>query len=365
MHIRTGLLAASALLATTGSGWSQTGVPAVRGLYVGAGAGISWLLETNQSIHPLVSTDLATPSNHFRRRWDAGPLGLVNLGWGFGNGFRAEIEGAFRQNSEGGGSLLFSRNSAGGTSRSMGVFVNGYIDFNNLSPVVAPYIGLGVGYVWNRWSSVGGAVQGGVAHTLRVDDTKGSFGYQGILGLSFPIHAVPGLAIGAEYRYIGTPQPDFDGIQTAGAQTTRVAIRPATHSHNLLATVRYNFGRVGTAPPPSQPPRPANSFLIFFDFDRADLTPRAREILGQAAQASRTQQTTRVEVAGHADRAGTPQYNQGLSQRRANNAAAELVRLGVPRNAISVAAFGESRPLVPTADGVREPQNRRVEIVLR
>jgi outer membrane protein OmpA-like peptidoglycan-associated protein len=37
----------------------------------------------------------------------------------------------------------------------------------------------------------------------------------------------------------------------------------------------------------------------------------------------------------------------------------------VARNAISVAAFGESRPLVPTADGVREPQNRRVEIVLR
>jgi len=115
---------------------------------------------------------------------------------------------------------------------------------------------------------------------------------------------------------------------------------------------------------PTQP-GPARSFLVFFDFDRADLTPRAREIIAQAAQASRSQQTTRIEVAGHADRSGTPQYNQGLSQRRANNVAAELVRNGVPRGAISVAAFGESRPLVPTADGVREPQNRRVEIVLR
>jgi outer membrane protein OmpA-like peptidoglycan-associated protein len=45
--------------------------------------------------------------------------------------------------------------------------------------------------------------------------------------------------------------------------------------------------------------------------------------------------------------------------------AAELVRRGVQRNIITVQAFGESRPLVPTADGVREPQNRRVEIVLR
>ena len=85
----------------------------------------------------------------------------------------------------------------------------------------------------------------------------------------------------------------------------------------------------------------------------------------EAAQAAQSQQTTRIEVAGHADRSGTPQYNQRLSQRRADNVAAELVRRGVPRNAIVVTAFGESRPLVPTADGVREPQNRRVEIVLR
>ncbi|EFH11315.1 OmpA family protein, partial [Teichococcus cervicalis] len=97
----------------------------------------------------------------------------------------------------------------------------------------------------------------------------------------------------------------------------------------------------------------------------ADLTDRARQIISEAAQNSGRVQTTRIEVAGHADRAGSPQYNQRLSQRRADAVAAELVRLGVARSAISVQAFGESRPLVPTADGVREPQNRRVEIVLR
>ena len=76
-------------------------------------------------------------------------------------------------------------------------------------------------------------------------------------------------------------------------------------------------------------------------------------------------QTTRIEVAGHADRSGTPAYNQRLSQRRADAVAAELVRQGIARNEIAVSAYGESRPLVPTADGVREPQNRRVEIVLK
>ena len=75
-------------------------------------------------------------------------------------------------------------------------------------------------------------------------------------------------------------------------------------------------------------------------------------------------QTTRIEVAGHADRSGSPQYNQRLSQRRADNVAAELVRQGVSRGDIAVSAYGETRPLVPTADGVREPQNRRVEIVM-
>jgi len=70
-------------------------------------------------------------------------------------------------------------------------------------------------------------------------------------------------------------------------------------------------------------------------------------------------------VAGHADRSGTPQYNQGLSMRRAQAVAAELVRLGVKQQAIAISAFGDTRPLVPTAAGVREPQNRRVEIVLK
>jgi outer membrane protein OmpA-like peptidoglycan-associated protein len=75
--------------------------------------------------------------------------------------------------------------------------------------------------------------------------------------------------------------------------------------------------------------------------------------------------STRIEVSGHADRSGSDAYNQALSMRRAEAVAAELTRRGVPRTEMVIQAFGESRPLVPTADGVREPQNRRVEIILR
>ena len=117
--------------------------------------------------------------------------------------------------------------------------------------------------------------------------------------------------------------------------------------------------------PAAAAPAPARTYLVFFDWDRADITDRARQIIAEAATNSTRVQTTRIEVAGHADRSGTPQYNQRLSQRRADTVAAELVRNGVQRSQIGVQAFGESRPLVATADGVREPQNRRVEIVLR
>ncbi|MEN9498855.1 MAG: hypothetical protein RIS83_674, partial [Pseudomonadota bacterium] len=106
------------------------------------------------------------------------------------------------------------------------------------------------------------------------------------------------------------------------------------------------------------------TFLVFFDWNKADLTDRAKQIIGEAAS-SRGQGVTRLEVNGYTDRSGSDQYNQGLSVRRANAVASELVRRGVPRNEIVTRGFGEANPLVPTADGVREPQNRRVEIILK
>ena len=106
----------------------------------------------------------------------------------------------------------------------------------------------------------------------------------------------------------------------------------------------------------------ARTYLVFFDWNRADLTDRARQILADAASARTTLGSTRIEIGGHADRSGSDAYNQALSMRRADAVAAELTRNGVPRADMVIQAFGETRPLVPTADGVREPQNRRVNI---
>ena len=76
-------------------------------------------------------------------------------------------------------------------------------------------------------------------------------------------------------------------------------------------------------------------------------------------------QYTRIEVNGYTDTSGTPKYNQGLSIRRAQVVASELTKDGVPQNAITVQGFGDTHLLVSTGPGVREPQNRRVEIIIR
>jgi outer membrane protein OmpA-like peptidoglycan-associated protein len=85
-------------------------------------------------------------------------------------------------------------------------------------------------------------------------------------------------------------------------------------------------------------------------------------IIQQAADAYKAGAMVQIQVTGYTDRSGSPGYNQRLSERRANNVAKALIRLGVPQNQMAVSGRGENDNRVPTADGVREPQNRRVEI---
>ena len=120
-------------------------------------------------------------------------------------------------------------------------------------------------------------------------------------------------------------------------------------------------------PPPPPPPPPAaapTSFMVFFDWDRSNLSQQAVQTIGQAATAFKQRGSARITATGHTDTSGPESYNMALSLRRANAVKNELVRRGVPADAITVVGKGESNPLVATGDGVREPQNRRVEIVM-
>jgi OmpA-OmpF porin, OOP family len=119
------------------------------------------------------------------------------------------------------------------------------------------------------------------------------------------------------------------------------------------------------APPPPPPPAPTPPppYLVFFDWNSASVAPGAREVIQLAADAYRAGAPVSVQVTGYTDTSGSPAYNQRLSVRRANAVAAVLVQDGVPQSALVVSGRGESDLRVPTPPGVREPQNRRVEVV--
>jgi len=142
--------------------------------------------------------------------------------------------------------------------------------------------------------------------------------------------------------------PDGSLFQVGRSTNNReVMLDPLRHTFLLVGSVVVLLGLI------------AGAF-----FAHRTMLP-VRQIVATAAEASTHVQTTRIEVDGYTDLSGTVPYNQKLSVRRAATVQAELVRDGVPSSEISIHGYGESNPLVPTAPGVREPQNRRVEIVLK
>jgi OOP family OmpA-OmpF porin len=120
-----------------------------------------------------------------------------------------------------------------------------------------------------------------------------------------------------------------------------------------------------TAPKAAAPAPRAEApkdYLVFFDWNKSNLTPEARKIIADAVAHAKATGAKAVKVTGYTDRSGTPQYNLKLSVRRAEAVEAEMAKLGIPPASVAVEGRGEEDPLVPTADGVREPQNRRAAI---
>ncbi len=197
--------------------------------------------------------------------------------------------------------------------------------------------------------------------------TTVEFGYQAIAGIRYDIN--PSLALDVDYRYLATTDPTFhfggSGASTNGFAGQRFNSGYGTHS--LVASLTLRFGApppvVAPPAPPAPPPVMRKVFLVFFDWDKDTITPEGMQIIQQAAAAFRAGAPVTIQVTGYTDRSGSPGYNQRLSERRANNVANALARSGVPRQQMAVSGRGENDNRVPTADGVREPQNRRVEIV--
>ena len=330
------------------------GASVADGWYVQGGGGANWQ----------TGGDIKVGGSTLDTDYNIGWMGSLSGGYAWRNGLRLELEFGYREN----GVDSIANAAGNGDTRMMTGMVNAIYAFPAFSSLV-PYVGVGVGGGRLKLDSVRplGATS--------VNDSDIGVAFQGIAGVEYALSDNLGLDL--SYRYMYAPSFDFAAASGAGVSTDY-------RSHALMVSLRWSFGapapivraaepmpppRAQPASPPAPQPAPPprveapRPFVVFFDWNSSALTPEGRNVLQAAAQSAKQNRVTRIELTGHADRSGPDAYNLRLSQRRADVVKAELARQGIAANQISTIAKGESQPLVPTADGVREPQNRRVEIV--
>ncbi|MBN4016631.1 OmpA family protein [Rhodospirillaceae bacterium AH-315-P19] len=324
----------------------------------------------DQDIDGILGTTFARQSE-----FSSGYVAGVALGHGFGP-IRLEGEFLYRENDVDG--LVGGPGMVSGDRSIRSFTANVLYDFYSLT--LSPdrsldlYVGAGLG-IANV--SFNGVAEGGAA-LLDADDSV--FAYQAIFGVS---HALSDrLSINLDYRYLTTVNPEF-----VTAAATNVETEVADHS--VLFGLTWHFGakaktktkrafakaaepaarasaaRASAAPVAADKKAVTKkTFLVFFDWDQAIIRQDAVEILTEAAAVARHGTLAIIQLTGHADRSGTRRYNQSLSERRAAAVQRFLIGKGVPADIIATFGKGEDDLLVATPDNVREPRNRRVEIVL-
>lgn len=318
--MKKALLAAAAIVALPVAAQAQAPQP---GIYIGAEGGINWLTNftanTNIPAFPTVSV---TP----QLGWMAGGV----IGYDF-VGPRVELEGIYRWNPTNVGVPNTAVNNQVGQ---LGIMANLLYDFMPGS-VITPYIGAGAGL---------GLVDGNTSLSSTV------FAYQGIIGLGW--NADTNFRVNLDGRYYGTTNPQVNGVGWTN------------NNFSIMLGLQLKFGSAPAAPPPPPPMVTPPSFMVFFDWDRSNLSAQALNTIKQAAGAYKAKGNARITATGHTDTTGSEAYNMALSLRRANAVKDALVREGVPATAIAVVGRGMQGLLVQTGPNVREPQNRRVEIVI-
>ncbi len=132
------------------------------------------------------------------------------------------------------------------------------------------------------------------------------------------------------------------------------------YDRNFLEAAPPKIAKLAPQPAPGSPLH--GPVVVFFDSDKADLTPEAKTILTTVLRDAKAAKFTKIIASGHADRAGTREYNDKLAQLRVDMIMRYLTESGISKAMISTTSHGEDQPAVMTPDGHVEPKNRRVEI---
>jgi outer membrane protein OmpA-like peptidoglycan-associated protein len=384
--------------------WWPTGSP--RAWYIGPEGGWTSLNSNNSGTVSGVSftgpnggtfttPGTRNPQRDFDSGFNAGARGGVQ--WG---PWRLEEEYSYRHNglsSSGltltgplGNTFTTAGGRGSGQNNSHAIMTNVIYDFTVGWPV-SPHIGVGIGAVdvitsasinsFTLRNPIGAPIVPATPLSVAPQTFGGTllhgsgwrFGYQAIAGFRYDFS--PSIAFDLDYRYLGTTDQTITNSARfpfpggTGGTNCCVGTRftSSYHAQNIVASVTMKFGAPPAPPPPlppAAPPPPVQKvFLVFFDWDKYNITAEGERIIELAAQQYKAGGSVKLQVTGYTDTTGSYAYNQRLSERRANAVATRLVALGVARSDMSVAGRSFNDLRVPTPPGVREPHNRRVEIL--
>ena len=280
--------------------------------------------------------------------YENGWAGLGEIGYAFNGHWRGELELGMRRN---------EIDKIDGVS----------VDTGDLRNYTAMINAIWDAPISNKWAlSLGAGV--GVDRVTQsffgdhFSDTV--FAAQGIAGLTYQMSAHWDLHLTYRYLWAADPEVGLESCAIRQVCETDIDLR----KHTLTVGFRYGYDEppapAPAAPPPPPPPAAPKHFIIFFGFNKCNITAEADSVLSEAASAAKSGGSSSVTIVGHTDTVGSPAYNQKLSECRANAAKSNLVGKGVPEGAISASGKGETELMVQTGDGVKEPQNRRATIDL-
>jgi outer membrane protein OmpA-like peptidoglycan-associated protein len=352
--MRSLLLGAAASLALGSAANATT----INGWYVSLEGGANWVEDWDHADN-FTAGGVVTAVVPGSASFDTGWAVLASVGYGW-NKWRFEFEAGYRDNDGDGATFAgapFPASVLNFDLSEVSLMANVIYDIP-LTERMSLSLGAGAGADY--------AMMDHNFFLVPVEDEDWRFAYQGIAGLNYAIGRQTDLFV--NYRYFRVADPEFDyrpvlPLIVAGDDIVK---------HTVTVGLRYAFGAPAAepvvAPPPPPPPAPEpaapREFIVFFGHNKSNLTAEAQNVIREAAAAAKQFGSATITVVGHADRSGSDGHNQKLSLRRANVVKDQLVREGIAEGSISVSGRGETEPMVQTADGVREPQNRRVHISL-
>jgi outer membrane protein OmpA-like peptidoglycan-associated protein len=309
------------------------------GWYIGMEAGWGRVAETNFAV------------SNIPMKLDDGLAGFVTIGNALKNSnWRLEGELGYRSN-DGTQPVPQSLAKADVSMTEWSGMLNALYDFNLNSERWGMSLGAGVGIDNARYSN-----------RLGLDSNDKVFAWQGIAGVTYRVNQH--WDIDLNYRYFNADKAEL--VESFGAAPREVNLE----KHSVTVGFRYGFNEPPAPPaePPVVPPAPPaapKQFIVFFGFNKCNITAEADAVLSEAASAAKSSGSASVKVVGHTDTSGSPKYNQKLSECRANAVKTNLVGKGVGEGSIMTSGKGESELMVQTGDGVKEPQNRRATVDLQ